>query len=135
MANLTLVRTDSFLEHLKPGVKLDTFSSLRNCLLNCYALLPVAVIRNAEDEIAQFETNKHTSHPGPHHWGWLVNIRNNKTDINSTCLKKKTGSSGPVRKEMPAWKAVGGRGRSCGRGRGGQVGHGTQPAKDTTQYK
>ena len=34
MANLTLVRRDSYLEHLKPGVKPDTFSALRNCPLN-----------------------------------------------------------------------------------------------------
>ena len=53
MANLTLVRRDSYLEHLKQGVKPDTFSALRNCPLNGYALFPDAVIRKAEDEIAQ----------------------------------------------------------------------------------
>ena len=55
MANFTLVRRDSYLEQLKQGVKPDTFSSLRNCLLNGYALFPDAVIRKAEDEIAQHE--------------------------------------------------------------------------------
>ena len=52
MAILTLVRRDSYLEHLKQGVKPDTFSALRNCHLNGYALFPDAVIRKAEDEIA-----------------------------------------------------------------------------------
>ena len=69
-ANLTLVRRDSYLEHLKQGVKPDTFSALRNCLLNGYALFPEAVIRKAEDEIAQHETAKRTSQPGPGHGGF-----------------------------------------------------------------
>ena len=56
MANLTLVRRDSYVEQLKQGVKPDTFSALRNCPLNGYALFPDAVIRKAEDEIAQFES-------------------------------------------------------------------------------
>ena len=61
MANLTLVRRDSYFEDLKQGVKPDTFSSLRNCLLNGYALFPDAVTRKAEDEIAQYESAKRTS--------------------------------------------------------------------------
>ena len=50
MANLTLLRRDSYWENLRPGVKHDTFSALRNCPLNGYALFPDAVIRKAEDE-------------------------------------------------------------------------------------
>ena len=69
MANPTLVRRDSYLEHLKPGVKPDTFSALRNCPLNGYALFPDAVIRKAEDDIAQHEAAKRTSQPGPGHGG------------------------------------------------------------------
>ena len=65
MANLTLVRRNSFLEHIKTGVKPDTFSALWNCPLNTHALIPDAVIRKAEDEIAQFETQKRTNQPGP----------------------------------------------------------------------
>ena len=70
MANLTLVRRDSYLEHLKQRVKPDTFLALRNCPLNGYALFPDAVIRKAEDEIAQFESSKRTSQPGPGHGGF-----------------------------------------------------------------
>ena len=65
MANLTLLRRDSYLENLKQGVKHDTFSPLRNCPLNGYALFPDAVIRKAEDEITQYESTKCTSQPGP----------------------------------------------------------------------
>ena len=67
MANLTLVRRDSFLEHVKPGIKPDTFSALQNCPLNTHVLFPDAVIRKAEEEIAQFETLKRTHQPGSGH--------------------------------------------------------------------
>ena len=88
MANLTLVRRDSFLEHLKQGVKPETISALRHCSLNGYALFPDAVIRKAEDEIAQFESNKRTSQPGPGQGGLPVGIRNNynKTSTRLTLL-------------------------------------------------
>ena len=59
-ANLILLTRNSYLEHLKQGVKPDTFSALRNCPLNGHALFPDAVIRKAEDEIAQYETSKRT---------------------------------------------------------------------------
>ena len=74
MANLTLARRDAYLENLKTGVKPDTFSALRNCPLNGYALFPDAIIRKAEDEITQFENTKRTSQPGSGHGGvrrWL----------------------------------------------------------------
>ena len=77
MANLTLVRRDSYLENLKPGVKHDTLSVLRNCPLNGYAMFPDAVIRKAEDEITQYEST--TSQPGPGRGGLLVPIKRNKT--------------------------------------------------------
>ena len=74
MANLTLARRDAYLDNLKAGVKPDTFSALRNCPLNGYALFPDAIIRKAEDEITQFENTKRTSQPGSGHGGvcrWL----------------------------------------------------------------
>ena len=46
MANLTLLRRDSYLENLRSGVKHDTFSALCNCPLNGDALF-----HDAEDEI------------------------------------------------------------------------------------
>ena len=70
MANLTLVRRDSYLDHLKQGVKPDTFSALRNCPLNGHALFPDAVIRKAEDEINQHVSVKRTFQPGPGHGGF-----------------------------------------------------------------
>ena len=111
MANLTLLRRDAFLEHLKQGVKPDTFSALRNCPLNGYALFPDAVIRKAEDEIAQFESPKRTRQPGPGQGGFTGHkkLQQHRYQPYSTGWKnqdnfKPSGQSG---KDMPAWKSFG----------------------------
>ena len=70
MANLILLRRDSFLENLKQGITPDTFSALRNYPLNGYALFPDAVIRKAEDKIAQYESAKRIPQPGPGQGGF-----------------------------------------------------------------
>ena len=139
MANLTLVRRDSYLEHLKAGVKPDTFSALRNCPLITHALFPDAVIRKAEDEIQQFETLKHTNQPGPGRGGFAGgHKKQNRFQPYPTSWKQgqeTTQTGGSTGKDMPAWKSFGGRSRSRGRGRGGQPGRGTRPPKDQGQYK
>ena len=139
MANLTLVRRDSYLEHLKPGIKPDTFSALKNCLLNGYALFPDAVIWKAEDDIAQHEAAKRTSQPDPGHGGFAGSHKRgqNRYQPYSTGWKgrdsaKAAGNSG---KDMPAWKSFGGRGRPRGRGRGGPANRGSRGSKDVNQYK
>ena len=128
MANLTLARWDAYLDNLKAGVKADTFSALRNCPLDEYALFADSIIRKAEDMITQFENTKHTSQPGSGHGGspYPANWKQSQDESRSG------GQSG---KDMPAWKSFGSRGRSRGRGRDGQPGRGTHPAKDQAQYK
>ena len=139
MAKFTLVRRDSYLEQLKQGVKPDTFSSLRNCPLNGYALFPDAVIRKAEDEIAQYESAKRTSQPGPGHGGFATGHKKDQaryqpysTGWKGQDASKPSGNSG---KDMPAWKSFGGRGRPRGRGRGGPSNRGSRGSKDINQYK
>ena len=135
MANLTLVRRDSYLEHLKPGVKPDTFSTLRICPLNTHALFPDAVIRKAEDEIQQFETLKCTNQPGQGRGNHKKQNRFQPYSTNWKQGQETAQTGGATGKDMPAWKSFGGRGRSRGRGRGGQPGRGTRPPKDQGQYK
>ena len=140
MANLTLVRRDSYLDHLKLGIKPDTFSALRNCPLNTHALFPDAVIRKAEDEIAQFETVKRTHQPGPGRGGFAGNQKRQQARYQPYSTSWKPGqdtshTGNPNGKDMPAWKSFGGRGRARGRGRGGQPGRGTRPPRDQGQYK
>ena len=140
MANRKLLCRDSYLEHLKQGVKPDTFSALRNCPLNRYALFLDAVIRKVEDEIAQYETSKCTSQPDPGHGGFAgghkkaqqVRYQPYSTGWKSQDTSKSTGNAG---KDMPAWKSFGGRGRYRGRGCGGQANRGSRGSKDNTQYK
>ena len=139
MANLTLVRRDSYLEHLKPGVKPDTFAALRNCPLNGYALFPDAIIRKAEDDITQHEAAKRTSQPGLGHGGFAGAQKRgqNRYQPYSTGWKSQdaTKPSGNSGKDMPAWKSFGGRGRPRGRGRGGPANHGSRGSKDVHPYK
>ena len=106
MANLTLVRQDSYLEHIKQGVKPDTFSVPRNCPLNGHALFPDAIIRKAEDEIAQFESTRRTSQPGSGHGGLVTGHKKSQARYQpySTGWKGKESSkpSGNAGKDMPA---------------------------------
>ena len=88
MANLTLLRRDSYLENIKTGVKHDTLLALRNCPLNGHGLFLDAVIRKAEDGIAQYESTRHTSQPGLGQGGSPVAIRNsNNKTISSLILQ------------------------------------------------
>ena len=56
-ANLTLLRRDSYLEHLKPGVKQDTWCALRNQPLQHTAVFPNVVIAKVEEDIAKTEAD------------------------------------------------------------------------------
>ena len=52
MANIILLCCDSYLDHLNPGVKLDTFEALGNAPSpQIGALFPDNVLRHTEDEI------------------------------------------------------------------------------------
>ena len=78
LANLILLRRDSYLELVKLGVKPDTWSLLRNAPTFGYGLFPDSVLNTAEQDI-----NKHESAgvaPGPdpgtsQHSNWRGNFR------------------------------------------------------------
>ena len=61
MGNLTLVRRDAYLSHLRTGIKQDTLTSLRTAPLHISTLFPDSAIKRAEEDIAQFEA-KGTTH-------------------------------------------------------------------------
>ena len=65
MTNLILLRRDSYLEHVKSGIKSDTWNQLRNTPLFGYGLFPDAVIRTTEQDIANYETTGPAERPGP----------------------------------------------------------------------
>ena len=58
MANTTLLRRDSYLSYLKAGVKADTLNALRPAPLELDTLFPDSVIKQAEEDIANFDRNR-----------------------------------------------------------------------------
>ena len=52
---MTLLRRDAYLDHIKPGIELDTFAALHNAPLQIGVLFPDDVLRRAEDEIAKHD--------------------------------------------------------------------------------
>ena len=61
MENITLLRRDAYLDHLKPGIKPDTWCALRNSPLNSSGLFPDDMVRRAEDENTKAETESRTT--------------------------------------------------------------------------
>ena len=55
MYNCTLIRRDSYLSHVKPGLKLDTLAALRQAPMDLDTLFPDTVLRKAEEDISKFE--------------------------------------------------------------------------------
>ena len=58
MANLTLARRDSYMDHLKSGIKRDTLAALRSAPLHVTSLFTEAAINKVGEEISQHE-NRH----------------------------------------------------------------------------
>ena len=65
MSNLILLRRDSYLDHVKNGIKPDTYNQLRNAPLFGYGLFPDAAIRTAEQDIASHHSSGSVPRPGP----------------------------------------------------------------------
>ena len=63
------MRRDSYLDHVCPGMKMDTWNELRNAALFGYGLFPDAALNVAEQDINKFETQHVSvqSRVGPQH--------------------------------------------------------------------
>ena len=59
MANLTLTRRDSYLTHVKTGIKADTVAALRQVPIHVSTLFPDDQIKRAEEEISHHESKGH----------------------------------------------------------------------------
>ena len=55
MANVTLLRRDSYLAYLKAGIKADTLAALRTAPLHISTLFPDTVIKQAEEDISNYD--------------------------------------------------------------------------------
>ena len=65
LSNLILLRRDSYLEHVKPGIKPDTWNMLRNAPMFGYGLFPDSVLNTAEQDINKYESAGVAPGPGP----------------------------------------------------------------------
>ena len=64
LENFILLRRDSYLEFMKPGVKADTWNKLRNTPLFCSALFPDNILATAEQDILKHENAPSAQGPG-----------------------------------------------------------------------
>ena len=119
VANTTLARRDSYLSHLKTGIKPDTLAALRTALLYITTLFPDEALRQAEQDIANFES-KGQLHAGKkgrfHHYERPDKRADNK------------------KPDRPAWKNIGNRGHSK-KARGKASYYSSRPAKGQQSYK
>ena len=61
MGNITLVRRDAYLSHLRTGIKPDTLNALRTGPLHINTLFPDSALRKAEEDMVSFESKGHSS--------------------------------------------------------------------------
>ena len=58
MANITLLRRDSYLAYLKAGIKADTLAALRTAPLHLHTLFSDSVIKQAEEDITSYDKGR-----------------------------------------------------------------------------
>ena len=119
VANTTLVRRDSYLSHLKMGIKPDTLTALRTGPLHTATLFPDAALKQAEQDIANFE-NK--SQPQSGKKGRFRPYE--RTDKRSDYRKS----------DRPAWKNIGNKGQGK-KNKGKASFYSSRPAKGQQSYK
>ena len=118
MANLTLTRRDSYLTHVKTGIKADTVAALRQAPIHIATLFPDDLVKRAEEEISHHESKGHagTSHgKGRFHPYERPERRSDK------------------KSDRPAWKNIG-KGWSR-KPRGKASNFSSRPAKGQQSYK
>ena len=121
LGNLTLVRRDAYLSHLRTGIKPDTLTALRSAPLHISTLFPDSVIKQAEEDIAQLESKGHAG--GSHNKGrYHPYERQDKRSVNRDS-----------RSEKSAWKTIGR--KQFKRGRGHTTTFSSRPAKGQQSYK
>ena len=121
MGNITLLRRDAYLDHLKHGIKPDTWCALSNSALNSSGLFPDDMVRRAEEEIVKAETECRATQPGSGHGGYSSRQQNRYQPYQSTrSYNQETNRPAPTAQdtEVPAWRSFGRNRNNRGRGRG-----------------
>ena len=60
MYNFSLACRDSYMAHMKSGIKQDTLTSLRQAPMDLPTLFPDSLMKKAEDDISKFEDKGHS---------------------------------------------------------------------------
>ena len=125
MGNITLLRSYAYFDHLKEGVKPDTWCALRNSPLNSSGLFLDDMVHRSEEEIVKADTKRHATPPGsghgeygsrkqnryqPYQGGWNRNQDNNRP------------APSTLDHEVPAWRSFGRSHSNRGKGRGAPSG-------------
>ena len=119
VANTTLTRRDAYLSHLKMGIKPDTLAALRTGPLHISTLFPDAVLKQAEQDIANFESKGQVQSGKKGHFHPYE-----RQDKRSDYRKS----------DRPAWKNIGSnRGQKKSRGKASY--YSSRPAKGQQSYK
>ena len=108
MGNLALARRDSYLSHLKNGVKPDTFAGLRTGPLHIATLFSESVVKKAEEEIALYDNKSHPTATPSH-------ARHRYHPYEQADKKQESRSEG--KQDRPAWKNINRRPFKRGRGK------------------
>ena len=124
MGNLTLAHRDAYLNHVKNGIKPDTLAALRTAPLHPSTLLPDAVIKRAEEEIAHYDNKGHSASSSSRHKGRFHPYE--RPD-------KSVEGRSDTKQERPAWKNIGR--RQFKRSRGKNANFSSRPAKGQQTFK
>ena len=119
VANTTLIRRDSYLSHLKMGIKPDTLAALRTGPLHTATLFSDTVLKQAEQDIANFESK------GQIHSGKKDRFHPYERQDKRSDYKKS---------DRPAWKNIGNRGQSK-KNNGKASYYSSRPAKGQQSFK
>ena len=120
MGNLTLARRDTYLTHIKTGVKSGTLAGLRTAPIHIATLFPDNIIKKAEEEIAHFESkNSSARGKGRYH---PYERPDRKADRKSS-----------FKNDKPAWKNISK--AQYKRSRGKAAHYSSWPAKGQQCYK
>ena len=124
MGNLALARRDSYLSHLKNGVKPDTFAALRTGPLHIATLFTETVVKKAEEEIALYDSKSHPTATTSH-------TRQRFHPYERPDKKQESRSEG--KQDRPAWKNI--NRRPFKRGRGKASNFSSRPSRGHQHYK
>ena len=117
MANVTLLRRDSYLAYLKAGIKADTLAALRTAPLHISTLFPDTALKQAEEDISKYDKGRSGSvyKKGCYH-----------------PYERQESKSDNRKQDRPAWKNIsrGHNNRSKGKHQ-----YSSRPAKGQQPYK